>query len=441
MAKIETNKRVTVVPEGVTITPSEGYDALMKAVLAGEPNFKPENIADGFTIWGVTGTGKIKANSGSDWPDPNPDDPHYPTEGELDEEAEKDDPNVPKEDYMRLEDDQGNVTKGYLYTEPDSGLMVYGGAVLPDIDSVWTNKTGLPYVWISIGETEIKLHASSAKPFAVSDELVSRVNKPCSLHWWILDVETNEWVFEDKRDYTGTGTVIVSGADYMNYRNFDLLVDDGTTRLSASPAPTPYTGFQITWYDPATTNFKAVGWRRVSKHTTGENAGKITRDNFTRTESGGWNYLKNIRSCTRDKLYYTVKDVAHEVWPDVVLWNEQITVPSEGMGDGYAVSSGFLHEWLSYSSRVSVKLNDVVYVREVKQVEYDGATSGTKYTVYYAGNGSLISGNGWETEDTGEGFVVYRKVYTTASGVSVVFSSGLKVLSNGEYQIKVVRLE
>lgn len=70
--------------------------------------------------------------------------------------------------------------------------------------------------------------------------------------------------------------------------------------------------FEITYYDPVTTEFKAVGWRRVSKHTTGENAGKITRDNFTRVESGGWNYLKNIRSCTREKLYY--KGV--EVWPN-----------------------------------------------------------------------------------------------------------------------------
>ena len=70
--------------------------------------------------------------------------------------------------------------------------------------------------------------------------------------------------------------------------------------------------FEITYYDPVTTEFKAKGWRRVSYHTTGENAGTYTRDNFRYAESGGWNYLKNIRMCTREKLYYN----GVEVWPN-----------------------------------------------------------------------------------------------------------------------------
>ena len=57
------------------------------------------------------------------------------------------------------------------------------------------------------------------------------------------------------------------------------------------------------------------GWRPAGKHTTGELAGQITKDDFTTQESGGLNYLRNIRSCTREKLYF--QDV--EIWPECKL--------------------------------------------------------------------------------------------------------------------------
>ena len=76
---------------------------------------------------------------------------------------------------------------------------------------------------------------------------------------------------------------------------------------SASPS-----GFTITRYDPATTDFSAVGWRRLSYHTTGELAGKWTYDDFSTTPSTGGNYLKNIIQCSREKLYYN----GVEVWPN-----------------------------------------------------------------------------------------------------------------------------
>ena len=74
--------------------------------------------------------------------------------------------------------------------------------------------------------------------------------------------------------------------------------------------------FTITSYDPITTEFKATGAIRMAYHTTGESAGTWTLDDFTSAESGGWNYLKNIRSCTREKLYCTIDGTAYEVWPN-----------------------------------------------------------------------------------------------------------------------------
>ena len=70
--------------------------------------------------------------------------------------------------------------------------------------------------------------------------------------------------------------------------------------------------WEITSYDPETTDFSAIGWRRLSYHTTGENAGTWTDDDFSSEASTGWNYLKHIISCTREKLYYN----GVEVWPN-----------------------------------------------------------------------------------------------------------------------------
>ena len=89
--------------------------------------------------------------------------------------------------------------------------------------------------------------------------------------------------------------------------------------------------FTITSYDPITAEFKATGAIRMAYHTTGESVGTWTLDDFTSAESGGWNYLKNIRSCTRKKLYYTIDGTAYEVWPNSAWgaadnWNYNGTV-------------------------------------------------------------------------------------------------------------------
>lgn len=76
--------------------------------------------------------------------------------------------------------------------------------------------------------------------------------------------------------------------------------------------PASPSGFTITHYDPATTDFSAVGWRRMSYHTTGELAGQWTYDDFSTTASSGGNFLKNIIQCSREKLYYN----GTEVWPN-----------------------------------------------------------------------------------------------------------------------------
>jgi len=313
-ATVQDSKTVEPNPAGMEILPDDGYGAMLKVILAAEPNFQPWNIAAGIEIWGKTGTARPYVKpGGTDWPDVPA------TEEEMDEAVTEDDADAPVEDKFVLMDNEGNVTTGYLYTEPDSGLMVYGGAVLPDVDDVWTDevKETHPYAAIAPGTMGIPTLYLSSEKFVYSQELKEQLGQDLCVapegatireyawSWGWADQLPAEWTQPIDRVSSGTSPYLS-----VKWTSHDILHEDGSVYLAAS-TPTEYDGFQITWYDPLTTEFKAIGWRRVSKHTTGEDAGKITRDNFTRTESGGWNYLKNIRSCTREALYY--KGV--EVWP------------------------------------------------------------------------------------------------------------------------------
>lgn len=88
--------------------------------------------------------------------------------------------------------------------------------------------------------------------------------------------------------------------------------------------------FTITEFNLSTTDFKASGWRRLSYHVNGPLAGTWTYDDFSTEASGGMNYIKNIRSCSREKLYYN----GVEIWPNMAgkLWNIQKYGDSNGDG-------------------------------------------------------------------------------------------------------------
>lgn len=139
---------------------------------------------------------------------------------------------------------------------------------------------------------------------------------------------------------TGTAKPAVSTAPPTN---LPVDKDDADTayeeQTGAAPAETDYfvcadnngnitywylsESFEITSYNPINTDFAAKGAVRLAYHTTGENAGQWTFDDFTNEASAGENYLKNIRYCTREKLYYN--DV--EIWPNSpTMWSYNGTV-------------------------------------------------------------------------------------------------------------------
>lgn len=60
--------------------------------------------------------------------------------------------------------------------------------------------------------------------------------------------------------------------------------------------------WEVTAYNSETTDFCAIGWRRVSFHK-GEDAPEFS--DFSAVDSTGGNYIKNIRYCGKSTLYYS----------------------------------------------------------------------------------------------------------------------------------------
>lgn len=115
-------------------------------------------------------------------------------------------------------------------------------------------------------------------------------------------------------DAVFTSTRLIRFATY--HTTFDTFPTGGWYRIAPGMVEwydidTVVTPFRITEFNPATTDFKATGWRRLSWHTTGEKAGTWSYDDFSASTSGGGNYLKHIISSTRKNLYFS----GMNVWP------------------------------------------------------------------------------------------------------------------------------
>ena len=332
MAKIEAKKRATAIPAGLEITPSDGYDAMLEVILAAEPNFKPENIMAGIEVWGKIGTAtptESNNNSGF-YPNDDKDDPDEPYDPDKPGNTKVPNKIIEEEtgqsadtfDVMILQNGTGDVTYGFL----EKGLWDYNGTVLPALPE-WDKET-YPYALIVeasdgfVGEEpngmfnlffcklEQSVRQYDGKIFIAMDD--GGTNGIVQYYKYNPTSDTG-WVSHGELYVLGYYPALV-------WTNYDIrFVHTEDVYMSASD-PIEHPAFEITWYDPATTNFKAKGWRRLSYHRQGD---YWQSDDFTTVESGGWNYLKNITECTREKLYY----MGVEVWPNMSqTWSYNGTV-------------------------------------------------------------------------------------------------------------------
>lgn len=398
-------KTATPTGEQFDVLPDDGYDAMSKVTVAGDSALKPWNIPEGTTIYGVVGTAKLAVTT-----DPPADLPVSKDDADAALEENDATADTSAYDLMVLAQDDGNIT--YCYLDKGNRKCLYNGVELPNIDTVWTDKTTYPYVIISSKNGEIQSLYTSTVDFYSNGSYICASGKGR-----YVEFKLNNDIWDEYGPTTVSSGFqlfrIKDGFAQPFWANFDIYYDD-TVYLAAS-APVPSGGFTITDYDPITTEFKAKGWRRLSYHTTGEQAGTWSYDDFTDTESSGWNYLKNIRSCTREKLYYN--DV--EVWP-VPFRN----ATWETLFDG-TVKTSYIAPYLHLADLASPSptLGYVFEEGEVIKITVNGTSNifvaeKTASGAFYVGNYDVYN---QANSDEFDGYPYFVKASMAASGTNYLF--------------------
>lgn len=295
-----------------TYTPAE-----MAEYLATQgTELKSENIAEGISIFGVKGS--MKYAMYDDWPDGIPPVP------EFDEVAKELDPDAAGLDKMLLMDELGNVTVGYMYGSAVTGLYDYNGVPLlplPDWD-----KSAYPYAVIVVERRDagniykVELHCSSNKilgGFILSADrnLYTAVGSDYMYYYYYESDRSGGWkasaatVTESSDFYEMSHGDTLTWANHNVYQNAYITPSAHEAVLESSEPVAA--GFRFSSYNYMTTEFRAVGWLRLGYHTTGDKAGQITLEDFRTEESGGYNYVKNLRWSSRESLQY----LDDSIWP------------------------------------------------------------------------------------------------------------------------------
>lgn len=276
----------------IEIVADDPYLYMQKVVIRGDRNLQSWNIRKGITIFNKTGTAGLPVSK-----------------KDADVEYEEEFDETPSADMMVLVDDLGNITYGYFlgswYSYRDAKYNRY--VSLPGLpEDLDTNAYSKIFIWYSdLSGTAVAHLCASANTFYANDGWMCASDNEVYHYSWKSGESV--WKFVSKRK-----SCPEMPCSQTLWANHTLGTDNKYTMYYTQDAPTlDLSGFQITSYDPVTTEFSALGWRRLSYHTTGPNAGTWTDDDFKLQASGGGNFLKNIISCTREKLYY--EDV--EIWP------------------------------------------------------------------------------------------------------------------------------
>lgn len=329
----------------VTVTPDAGYDALAKVLVEAAGNLQPHNIRKGITIFGKEGTMEVAVSS--EVPDDfKSNDPENPDPGTI-EDADRVYRRLvradPPADKFLLVDTLGNITYGYM--EPSTVTAAqYGGVDLPPI---WTSRSipnydvdYAPYVTIFYDSTakQYDLYRTSV-PTYFNGTYCMAASFPYRKVTYTLETDNGQTIWDMySNDYKtdkawAVGGSLTSGKYTLIYHNYDIYNADGTLYRGTSQAVEyPTGGFTIKRYDAATTEFAAVGWRRLSYHV---DSGEWVYDDFTATPSTGWNYLKHLMMCTRDTLQYRYRPIwpkegtqVESVAADMTAWTKNVPAQS-----------------------------------------------------------------------------------------------------------------
>lgn len=109
--------------------------------------------------------------------------------------------------------------------------IFYNGYRLPDINSVWTDKTAYPYALIGQSRTGKVYLDLLSNPFIYD---LSKKKITISGNYKGFTNDYSGWTLHTSRAGVAIGTVISSYEYYERWTNVDILCDDGTLYLAAS---------------------------------------------------------------------------------------------------------------------------------------------------------------------------------------------------------------
>ena len=280
---------VTVVPTGNAFirTPSPGYNGISSVTVEGDANLSPENIAKGIIIYGVKGT---KASN-----------PSLQTAVIT----------PTGEDITRYPD----TTQGY---EGFNRVIVEGDPnLVPENIARGVTIYGVEGAHAAAGENVV---LSSITVTPTGEDFTENAAEGCGFDSVTVEGDVNlapQNIVSGITIYGVTGTAGETSADVPSeYQSKWSEAQSIYNSNTGETAPSDFailesngdvtfvfflSNFQVTEYNANTTDFKAIGFRRVSYHKVGN---EWIYSDFSSEASAGANYIKNIRYCTRDRLYY-----------------------------------------------------------------------------------------------------------------------------------------
>lgn len=280
---------VTVVPTGNAFirTPSPGYNGISSVTVEGDANLSPENIAKGIIIYGVKGT---KASN-----------PSLQTAVIT----------PTGEDITRYPD----TAQGY---EGFNSVIVEGDPnLVPENIARGVTIYGVEGVHAAAGENVV---LSSITVTPTGEDFTENAAEGCGFDSVTVEGDVNlapQNIVSGITIYGVTGTAGETSTDVPSeYQSKWSEAQSIYNSNTGETAPSDFailesngdvtfvfflSNFQVTEYNANTTDFKAIGFRRVSYHKVGN---EWIYSDFSSEASTGANYIKNIRYCTRDRLYY-----------------------------------------------------------------------------------------------------------------------------------------
>jgi len=297
------SKKVTPSTADQVVRPDPGYDGLSDVTVAGEKNLQAGNIKYGVSVFNVMGTFQGDGNANNHALTVTP--------------TGKDFTEYPYSGF----DGIGSVTvKGDENLKPDNiveGVEIYGVVGTHKIEVAPEGEASLSSVYVT----------PTGQTFEVTgdDEGVD------GFHTVIVEGDPNlrpEYIAKGITIYGVTGTMTMGvledfPEEFRSYKDtadalyvekfgaeppvdFFMLASDGGSVTFGYMSD----AFSVSHFNTVDTEFKATGWKRISYRSVTD---EWVTDDFANSKSAGGNYLKHIRYCTREKLYYE----NNEVWPKI----------------------------------------------------------------------------------------------------------------------------